>query len=214
MEFEVRPASEVERFVAFARANGCQCRLLFSGRPHRLTFDVPLARDPTEARRIALDVIASFSAENTRGRRGIGSSSPLGSRRSGTSRVGRPPPRRHRYATFRPSPRSRTTPRQPFDVARRWRRVRRSLQFHCRGQGVESPRSIPLLVDQSVQHRFREELSRRAPGGVAQRLFRQLCRQPPNDFAPRFEVRRCRPLAETRQRPRGRPVGQRLNVSR
>ena len=66
MELEVRPASEVERFVAFARANGCQCRVLFSGRPHRLTFDVPLARDPTEARRIALDVITSFSAENTR----------------------------------------------------------------------------------------------------------------------------------------------------
>ena len=66
MELEVRPASEVERFVAFARANGCQCRELFSGRPRRLTFDVPLARDPTEARRIALGVIASFSAENTR----------------------------------------------------------------------------------------------------------------------------------------------------
>jgi hypothetical protein len=139
MEFEVRPASEVERFVAFARANGCQCRLLFSGRPHRLTFDVPLARDPTEARRIALDVIASFSAENTRGRRGIGSSSPLGSRRSGTSRVGRPPPRRHRYATFRPSPRSRTT-----STTVRCRTALEtcpagSLQFHCRGQGVESP---------------------------------------------------------------------------
>ena len=66
MELEVQPASEVERFVAFARANGCQCRELFSGRPRRLTFDVPLARDPTEARRIALGVIASFSAENTR----------------------------------------------------------------------------------------------------------------------------------------------------
>jgi len=66
MELEVQPASEVERFVAFARANGCQCRELFSGRPRRLTFDVPLARDPTEARRIALDVITSFSAENTR----------------------------------------------------------------------------------------------------------------------------------------------------
>ena len=63
MELEVRPASEVERFVAFARANGCQCRVLF--RDNQLAFDVPLARDPTEARRIALDVIASFSAENT-----------------------------------------------------------------------------------------------------------------------------------------------------
>jgi hypothetical protein len=63
MEVEVRPASEVERFVAFARANGCQCRRWAAG--HRLTFDVPLARDPTEARRIALDVIASFSADNT-----------------------------------------------------------------------------------------------------------------------------------------------------
>lgn len=66
MELEVRPASEVDRFVAFARANECQCRVIFSGRPHRLTFDVPLARDPTEARRIALDLITRFSAENTR----------------------------------------------------------------------------------------------------------------------------------------------------
>ena len=64
MELEVRPASEVERFVAFARANGCQCRVTYAG--HQLTFDVPFARDPTEARRIALDLIASFSAENTR----------------------------------------------------------------------------------------------------------------------------------------------------
>ena len=63
MELEVRPASEVERFVAFARANGCQCRVLF--RDNQLMFNVPLARDPTEARRIALDVIARFSAENT-----------------------------------------------------------------------------------------------------------------------------------------------------
>jgi hypothetical protein len=63
MVVEVRPASEVERFVAFARANGCQCRRGYAG--HRVTFDVPLARDPTEARRIALDVIASFSADNT-----------------------------------------------------------------------------------------------------------------------------------------------------
>jgi hypothetical protein len=64
MELEVRPASEVKRFVAFALANGCQCRVLF--RDNQLTFDVPLARDPTEARRIALDVIARFSADNTR----------------------------------------------------------------------------------------------------------------------------------------------------
>jgi len=64
MEVEVRPASEVERFVPFARANGYQCRVLF--RDNQLTFDVPLARDPTEARRIALDVIARFSADNTR----------------------------------------------------------------------------------------------------------------------------------------------------
>jgi hypothetical protein len=63
MELEVHPATEVERFVAFARANGCQCRRHFAG--HGLTFDVPFARDPTEARRIALDVIARFSAENT-----------------------------------------------------------------------------------------------------------------------------------------------------
>jgi hypothetical protein len=62
MELEVQPASEVERFVAFVRANGCQCRVLF--RDNHLAFDVPLARDPTEARRIALDVIASFSADN------------------------------------------------------------------------------------------------------------------------------------------------------
>ena len=64
MELEVRPASEVEQFVAFARANGCQCRVLF--RDNQLAFDVPLARDPTEARGIALDVITRFSAENTR----------------------------------------------------------------------------------------------------------------------------------------------------
>jgi len=63
MELEVHPATEVERFVDFARGNGCQCRRWFSG--HGLTFDVPFARDPTEARRIALDVIAKFSAENT-----------------------------------------------------------------------------------------------------------------------------------------------------
>jgi hypothetical protein len=53
-----------ERFVAFARPNGCQCRVTF--RDNQLTFDVPLARDFTEVRRIALDVIARFSAENTR----------------------------------------------------------------------------------------------------------------------------------------------------
>jgi len=63
MELEVRPASEVERFVAFARANGCQCRVTF--RDNLFTFDVPFARDPKEARRIALDVIARFSANNT-----------------------------------------------------------------------------------------------------------------------------------------------------
>jgi hypothetical protein len=45
MELEVHPASEVERFVAFARAHGCQCRRWAAG--HRL------------------DVIASFSADNT-----------------------------------------------------------------------------------------------------------------------------------------------------
>jgi hypothetical protein len=67
MELEVRPASDVERFVAFARANGCQCRIEGRSRGRViLTFDVPPARDPTEARHIALDVIASFSAENTR----------------------------------------------------------------------------------------------------------------------------------------------------
>ena len=64
MEVEVRPATEVERFVAFARANGCQTRVTF--RYNLLKFDVPLARDPEEARRIALEVITSFSAENTR----------------------------------------------------------------------------------------------------------------------------------------------------
>jgi len=66
MEVEIRPASEVERFVAFAQANGCQCRELSYGRPRKLTFDVPHARDPTEARRIALALIASFSAETAR----------------------------------------------------------------------------------------------------------------------------------------------------
>jgi hypothetical protein len=64
MELEVRPTNEVQRFVAFARANGCERRGTF--RDNQLKFDVPLARDPTEARRIALDVIARFSAENTR----------------------------------------------------------------------------------------------------------------------------------------------------
>ena len=63
VQIEVRPAGAVERFVAFARDNGCQCRGTF--RDNLLTFDVPLARDPTEARRIALDVIAKFSANNT-----------------------------------------------------------------------------------------------------------------------------------------------------
>jgi hypothetical protein len=66
VEVEVRPASEVKRFVAFAEANGCQCRELFSGRPRKLAFDVPHARDPSEARRLALDVIGRFSAENER----------------------------------------------------------------------------------------------------------------------------------------------------
>jgi hypothetical protein len=64
MEVEVQPASEVDSFVAFAHANGCQCRVIFSGRPRKLTFDVPHARDPSEARRIALDLIASFTAAN------------------------------------------------------------------------------------------------------------------------------------------------------
>jgi hypothetical protein len=63
MVVEVRPATEVERFVEFARANGCQCHRGYAG--HRVTFDAPLARDPTEARRIALDVIATFCADNT-----------------------------------------------------------------------------------------------------------------------------------------------------
>ena len=63
MEVEVRPATEVKRFVAFAQTNGCQCRVHY--RDNVLTFDVPLARDPTEARRLALDVIARFSADNT-----------------------------------------------------------------------------------------------------------------------------------------------------
>jgi hypothetical protein len=64
MELEVRPASEVERFAAFAQANGCDCHGHFAG--HLLTLDVPHARDPTEARRIALELITNFSAENTR----------------------------------------------------------------------------------------------------------------------------------------------------
>jgi hypothetical protein len=63
VELEVLPPIEVERFVTFARANGCQCRVHHG---NEVTFDVPLARDPREARRIALDVIAGFSAENTR----------------------------------------------------------------------------------------------------------------------------------------------------
>ena len=62
MELEVRPATEVERFVAFAEANGCECRGHWA--THRLTFDIPHARDPTEARRIALDLITSFSADH------------------------------------------------------------------------------------------------------------------------------------------------------
>jgi len=65
LELEIQPASEAERFVAFAQANGCHCRVIFSGRPRLLQFDVPHARDPTEARLIALDLIATFSARNT-----------------------------------------------------------------------------------------------------------------------------------------------------
>jgi hypothetical protein len=59
-------SSARERGGAIGRIRASQwmsSRVLF--RDNQLRFNVPLARDPTEARRIALDVIARFSADNT-----------------------------------------------------------------------------------------------------------------------------------------------------
>ena len=59
MELEVQPPTEARRFIDFATSHGCHCRSV--GGEHRLQLSVPQARDPTEARRMALDLITSFS---------------------------------------------------------------------------------------------------------------------------------------------------------
>ena len=60
MELEVRPAIEARRFIDFATSQGCECHSLGPG--HQLRLSVPQARDPHEARRLAMDLITSFSA--------------------------------------------------------------------------------------------------------------------------------------------------------
>ena len=62
VELEVYPATEARRFVEFAQAHGCDCRVLFSG--HHVELAVPHARDPEEARRVAMEIITTFSAEH------------------------------------------------------------------------------------------------------------------------------------------------------
>jgi hypothetical protein len=59
VELEVQPPAEARRFIDFATSHGCHCRSV--GGEHRLQLSVPQARDPTEARRMALDLITSFS---------------------------------------------------------------------------------------------------------------------------------------------------------
>jgi hypothetical protein len=59
---EVYPATEARRFVEFAQEHGCDCRIPFSG--HRVELAVPQARDPEEARRVAMEIVAAFSTEN------------------------------------------------------------------------------------------------------------------------------------------------------
>jgi hypothetical protein len=60
VELEVHPAANVQRFVDFAQGHGCNCRVLGPG--HQVELEVPLAGDPTEARRVAMEIITSFSA--------------------------------------------------------------------------------------------------------------------------------------------------------
>jgi hypothetical protein len=62
VELEFHPPAEARRFVEFAQARGCDCRVLGPG--HQVGLEVPHARDPEEARRIAMEMIATFSAEN------------------------------------------------------------------------------------------------------------------------------------------------------
>jgi hypothetical protein len=59
VELEVQPPAEARRFIDFATSHGCHCRSV--GGEHRLQLSVPHARDPTEARRMAMDLITSFS---------------------------------------------------------------------------------------------------------------------------------------------------------
>jgi hypothetical protein len=59
VELEVQPPTEARRFIDFARSHGCHCRSVGGG--HQLQLSVPHARDPTEARRMAMDLITSFS---------------------------------------------------------------------------------------------------------------------------------------------------------
>jgi hypothetical protein len=59
VELEVQPPAEARRFIDFATSHSCHCRSV--GGEHRLQLSVPQARDPTEARRMALDLITSFS---------------------------------------------------------------------------------------------------------------------------------------------------------
>jgi hypothetical protein len=59
VELEVQPPAEARRFIDFATSHGCHCRSV--GGEHRLQLSVPQARDPTEARRMALDLITRFS---------------------------------------------------------------------------------------------------------------------------------------------------------
>ena len=63
MELEVQPPTEARRFIDFATSHGCHCRSV--GGEHRLQLSVPQARDPTEARRMALDLITSVSEAHT-----------------------------------------------------------------------------------------------------------------------------------------------------
>ena len=51
--------AEARRFIDFATSQGCHCRSVGGG--HQLQLSVPHARDPTEARRMAMDLITSFS---------------------------------------------------------------------------------------------------------------------------------------------------------
>jgi hypothetical protein len=61
VKLEVHPATEVRRFIEFAQAHHCRCRRYAAG--HQVELAVPQARDPEEARRVAMEVVAAFSAE-------------------------------------------------------------------------------------------------------------------------------------------------------